>query len=416
MMGLYVFRLPDIGEGIAEAEITAWHVKPGDRISEDQPLVDVMTDKAVVDISSPVDGVVKAIYGDKGTKAPVGSVLVELEIEGHVEMTAIEPTKGQIQKPTDAAAQAVHQTIPDKVVANQRPHVPPTEANNAIANADPSASPSTRRRAMEWGIELENVIGTGPNGRILLEDLERFRGAQNKKAVRSRVDEVNIIGLRRRIAERMSESKRQIPHFSYVEELDLTELENLRAELNRDRGERPKLTLLPFFMCALAKLIPQYPDVNAHYNEEKGLLRRFSTIHVGIATQTKEGLMVPVVRHVEARGLWECAAELTRVTEAARLGTAKRDELSGSTITLTSLGALGGLAATPIINHPETAIIGPNKLREEPVIDGAFIARRKRLNLSSSFDHRIVDGYVAARFVQELKRLMEHPALLFLDT
>jgi 2-oxoisovalerate dehydrogenase E2 component (dihydrolipoyl transacylase) len=404
-MGQYLFRLPDIGEGIAEAEIVAWHIKAGDRVREDQPLLDVMTDKAVVDISSPVTGLVTALHGQKGEKAPVGSVLIELDVEG--EAADVPAPNGAakaqpVSKPVAASADAGHE-------------IPPPAPTAGPANPDPTASPSTRRRAMELGIALQDVLGTGPNGRILREDLERFQKGHIHKGVRAGVEDVAIVGRRRRIAERMVESKRQIPHFSYVEEFDLTELEGLRQELNRDRGERPKLTLLPFFMCALVRLVPEFPDVNAHYDEKEGRLRRFSAIHVGIATQTQEGLMVPVVRHVEARGLWDCAAELTRVTMAARDGTAKRDELSGSTITLTSLGALGGLAATPIINAPETTIIGPNKLREEAVVDGAFITRRKRMNLSSSFDHRIVDGHVAASFIQALKRLMEHPALLFLD-
>jgi 2-oxoisovalerate dehydrogenase E2 component (dihydrolipoyl transacylase) len=271
---------------------------------------------------------------------------------------------------------------------------------------------------MELGIALEDVKGTGSQGRILTEDLERYRLSMARTPALARqhgVDEMRITGLRRRIAEKMEESKRHIPHFSYVEEFDLTELERLRAELNDHRGDRPKLSLLPFFMRAVVKLVPAFPNINAHFDESAGILRRFQAVHIGIATQTDKGLMVPVVRHAEARDLWDCARELARIATAARDGGAKREDLSGSTITLTSLGPLGGVAATPIINYPEVAIIGPNKLVERPTIDGAFIARRMVMNLSTSFDHRFIDGYEAARFVQQLKRLMEHPALLFMD-
>ena len=395
-MGRYLFRLPDIGEGIAEAEIARWHVKVGDHVREDQPLLDVMTDKATVDMSSPVEGTVTALHGEVGGMAPVGTVLVELDVAGETDASA-----APFPPETGAAA----------------PAVPQTAAPAAPLNPSPTASPATRRRAMEWGIRLEDVEGTGPRGRILTEDLERHRaGAGDRPAPRTAVEEIKLTGLRRRIADKMAQSKRSIPHFTYVEELDLTELDALRADLNANRREgQPKLTLLPFFMRALARLLPDFPNINAHYDEAAGVLKRHAAIHIGIATQTPEGLMVPVVRHAEALDLWDCARELARVTGAARDGKAARDELSGSTITLTSLGPLGGIAATPIINHPEVAIIGPNKLIERPVVDGAFLARRKVMNLSSAFDHRIVDGYDAARFIQRLKRLMEHPALLFLD-
>ncbi|HKB95838.1 MAG TPA: dihydrolipoamide acetyltransferase family protein [Rhizomicrobium sp.] len=402
-MGQYFFRLPDIGEGVAEAEITAWHVKPGDQVREDQPLLDVMTDKATVDMTSPVDGVVVKLHGDVGAMAPVGSVLVELDVAG--EAVALPVGQGAAQ---NASA--------GEVKPEKKPGPPPPAAP---VNADPTASPASRRRAMEWGIELKDVLGTGPSGRILTEDLERYRAARDKPAKaapRHLVEEIPVIGMRRRIAERMAQSKRTIPHFSYVEEFDLTELESLRAELNASRREdQPKLTLLPFFMRALVKLVPEFPNINAHYDEEAGVLKRFAAVHIGIATQTEQGLMVPVVRHAESRDLWDLAREMGRVTGAARDGSAVRDQLSGSTITLTSLGPLGGIAATPIINHPEVAIIGPNKLMQRPVIEGAFIARRMLMNLSASFDHRIIDGYDAARFVHQLKRLLEHPALLFLD-
>ena len=396
-MGRYLFRLPDIGEGVAEAEITAWHVKPGDHIAEDGPLLDVMTDKATVDMTSPVEGTVTAIHGEVGSMAPVGAVLVEMDVAG--------------EAPADRRAEPKHD-VAQSAHATETPVAPP--AALAPVNPDPTASPATRRRAMEWGIKLEDVKGSGPHGRILVEDLERHRG-QPKAAPRTGVEEIKLVGMRRKIADRMAQSKRQIPHFSYVEEFDLTELEALRADLNANRrADQPKLTLLPFFMQALVRLLPDAPNLNAHYDEAEGVLRRYAAIHIGIATQTPNGLMVPVVRHAETRDLWDLAREMQRVTAAARDGNATREELSGSTITLTSLGPMGGIAATPIINHPEVAIIGPNKLVERPVVDGSFLARRKLMNLSSSFDHRIVDGYDAASFIQRLKRLMEHPALLFL--
>lgn len=400
-MGRYLFRLPDIGEGVAEAEITAWHVKPGDRIAEDGPLLDVMTDKATVDMTSPVEGTVTAIHGDVGSMAPVGAVLVELDVAGDAETKT--ETRQDVAQGTRAA---------------EIPLAPPVAA--APVNPDPTASPATRRRAREWGIRLEDVRGTGPRGRILVEDLERLRDragtAPRDVAPRDAVEEIKLVGMRRKIADRMAQSKRQIPHFAYVEEFDLTELEGLRAELNAGRKDgQPKLTLLPFFMQAMIRLLPEFPSINAHYDETAGVLKRHAAIHIGIATQTPNGLMVPVVRHAETRDLWDCARELARVTEAARNGSAAREELSGSTITLTSLGAMGGIAATPIINHPEVAIIGPNKLTERPVVEGAFLTRRKVMNLSSSFDHRIVDGYDAASFIQRLKRLMERPALIFID-
>ena len=402
-MGQYLFRLPDIGEGVAEAEITAWHVKPGDHIQEDAPLLDVMTDKATVDMTSPVEGTITALHGDVGSMAPVGSVLVEMEVAGEKSTAPAAKLAMSAEKPP------AEKEVARDARSGDVGHV------DQVVNPDPAASPATRRRAMEWGIKLEDVRGTGPRGRILTEDLERHRSAKSAPP-RGEIEEIKLIGMRRKIADRMAQSKRQIPHFSYVEEFDLTELEALRADLNAHRGDdRPKLTLLPFFMRALVRLLPDFPNINAHYDEAAGVLKRYAAIHIGIATQTPNGLMVPVVRHAETRDLWDCARELARVTAAARDGSAAREELSGSTITLTSLGPLGGIAATPIINHPEVAIIGPNKLTERPVIEGAFLARRKLMNLSSSFDHRIVDGYDAASFIQRLKRLMEHPGLIFID-
>ena len=395
-MGQYLFRLPDIGEGVAEAEIVAWHVKVGDHIKEDQPLLDVVTDKATVDMSSPVEGTVTALHGDVGAKAPVGSVLVEFDVASVAQAAAV----GEVRRDVAQNARA----------GEEKPAANPITAHN---DNPPTASPATRRQAMELGIKLEEVKGSGPRGRILPEDLERHRAGGSAK---NEVEEIKVIGVRRQIADRMSQAKRQIPHFSYVEEVDVTELENLRGDLNAHRKEdQPKLTMLAFLMRATVKLVPDFPNINAHYNDTDGVLKRYAAIHIGIATQTPNGLMVPVVRHAESRDLWDCARELSRVSQAARDGSVRRDELLGSTITLTSLGPLGGIAATPIIIYPEVAIIGPNMFVERPVVEGAFLTRRKIMNVSSSFDHRIVDGHDAARFIQHLKRLLEHPALIFLD-
>jgi 2-oxoisovalerate dehydrogenase E2 component (dihydrolipoyl transacylase) len=406
-MSCFLFRLPDIGEGIAEVEITGWQIAVGDRVEEDQPLVDVMTDKATIEMTSPVAGTVLAIHGDIGAKVAVGSTLVELEIEG-----------------ADESAVAATTAPAPTAIAPAAPKTPVHAAEQSVALHERAlASPATRRRAREHDIPLHRVMGTGPRGRITAEDLDAYLARAQQApassagpAKRDGINEIRIIGLRRKIAEKMQDAARRIPHFSYVEEFDMTELEALRRALNDERrADQPKLTLLPFFMRALVKLAREFPQVNARYDDEAGVLHCHEAVHIGIATQTDGGLMVPVVRHAEALDLWGCARELGRVTAAARAGTASRDELSGSTITLTSLGTLGGIAATPIINHPEVAIIGPNKLVERPVVMNGQMVIRTLMNLSSSFDHRIVDGYDAARFVQRLKRYSERPALLFLE-
>lgn len=422
-MKTFSFRLPDIGEGVAEAEITGWHVKPGDMVEEDQTLVDVMTDKATIDMTSPVSGKVLAIYGAPGDKVPVGSVLVELEIEGEADATAA-------AKPTDVAAEPAPETESDtfeRTVVEEGPAVDSGNGsrNDAQDGGSPEdafvilASPATRRRAEDLGINLADVDGTGPDGRITDADLDAYlKERMPMPALRERegVKDVRIIGLRRRIAEKMEISARRIPHFSYVEDCDMTALEGLRREINASRqGAQPKLTLLPFFMRALAQLLPEFPHINAHFDDQAGILHQHAAIHIGIATQTADGLIVPVVRHVEALDIWDCAREMSRVTNAAREGAASRAELSGSTITLTSLGALGGVVATPIINHPEVAIIGPNKLMGRPVVVNNHVTVRTMMNLSSSFDHRIVDGYDAAKFIQRFKRLLENPALIFIE-
>ncbi len=425
-MGLYHFRMPDVGEGVTEAEIVAWHVKPGDKVREDDNLADVMTDKATVEMTSPVDGVVTAIHGEIGAMLAVGGVLVELEVEGDGNVTSPLPPAGGAgggQSTTKPMAVPEHPSAPSEIAP--RPPAVERKRDKAIdipiGRKEAFAAPATRRRAFELGIPLQFVPGTGPGGRILPGDLDDFIAsggmarAPGGLAPRTGGEEIKIVGLRRRIAEKMQEAKRRIPHIAYIEEVDVTELEALRADMNAHRSEgQPKLTILPFLVRAMVRVLPDFPQVNARFDDDAGVLHVSEGVHVGIATQTPAGLMVPVLRHAEALDVWEIARELTRLSSAARDGTAKREELSGSTVTITSLGPLGGIATTPVINHPEVAIIGPNKIVEKPVVAGQFVSVRKVMNISSSFDHRIVDGYDAALFIQALKRHIEHPALIFM--
>jgi 2-oxoisovalerate dehydrogenase E2 component (dihydrolipoyl transacylase) len=423
-----VFKLPDVGEGTAEAEIVAWHVKVGDTINEDQNMVDVMTDKATVEMTAPVSGKVIALHGEPGTMAAVGSALVELEVEGAGNAKAnggAAPKTAEASKPV--APKVEGKPAPVKVEAKPTPvaheAIKPAFASRAEGDK-PLASPAVRQRAHDRGVELQFVSGSGPAGRISHEDLDNFIASGGKStrsggsgyAPREGVDEVKVIGLRRKIAESMQNAKRRIPHFAYVEEIDMTELESLRAHLNKTkRADQPKLNVLPFIMRALVKVLPHYPQINARFDDEAGVVHRHHAVHIGIATQTANGLIVPVVKHAEARDVWDSALEVARVSSAARENKAGKDDLSGSTITITSLGTLGGVATTPVINYPEVAIIGPNAIIERPVVrDGAIIIR-KIMNLSSSFDHRVVDGYDAAEFIQKIKALLEHPATLFME-
>ena len=414
-MALYTFKLPDIGEGIAECEIATWRVAVGDTVKEDQPLVDMLTDKAAVEIPSPVAGVVKELKGAAGDKVAVGSLLLVIETSG----------AGAAPVATPAAAKAAAPTVP--VAAKP---VAAAAAAPAVIYAEgekPTAAPSVRKKAREMGISLDTVPGTGRGGRITHEDLAQCAagGATAAPAAapiaargvkRTGVEQVKIIGMRRKIAEAMQRSKRNIPHFAYVEECDVTELEALRVHLNDNkRSDQPKLTLLPFLMRALVKVAPAFPQVNATYDHEQGVLTRYQALHVGIAAQTPQGLVVPVVKHAEALDIWGMAAEIKRLADAARAGKATRDELTGGSITISSLGPMGGIVSTPIINAPEVAIVGVNKLIERPVVRNGQITIRSMMNLSSSFDHRIVDGWDAASFIQKVKALLEHPATLFMD-
>jgi 2-oxoisovalerate dehydrogenase E2 component (dihydrolipoyl transacylase) len=431
-MGTYVIKMPDIGEGIAEVELVEWHVKPGDVVADEQVLADVMTDKANVEIPSHVAGKVLALTGKPGDTIAVGSEIIRLEVEGKgnvADGATVLPAAAPAQPVEPVRAQTA-KAVPIKEVPPPREIPPSTEKSDK-----PLASPAVRRRAKELGIDLHTMQGSGPDGRVTNEDLEardrkprsgsigaplRFNVAQGGRmaqgAERNDEEAVPVIGLRRKIAEKMQESKRRIPHFTYVEEVDVTALEALRAKLNaRWRSERGHLTLLPFLMRAIVRSVPDFPEVNARYDDEAGTLTRYGAVHIGIATQTPGGLMVPVVRHAEARDLWSCAAEVARLAEAARSSEAKREELTGSTLTITSLGPLGGIVTTPVINYPEVSIVGVNRVVERPVIRDGTVVPRLIMNLSSSFDHRIVDGLRAASFVQSLRGYLEDPATLFID-
>jgi 2-oxoisovalerate dehydrogenase E2 component (dihydrolipoyl transacylase) len=418
-MGTYVFKLPDIGEGIAEAEIVAWHVGVGETIREDQPLVDVMTDKATVELGSPVSGKVVSLKGESGRMAAVGDELVVIETGDGESETA--PAKAAAPAPAKIAAAPVSEKPSAPAPVAARPAAPAIVPAAPPSGRKPTAVPAVRTRAAALGIDLATMKGTGPDGRILHEDLDAVllrRQPQPPGPLalpREDVEEVRVTGLRRQIAETMLESKRRIPHFSYVDEVDVTALEDARRELNERFADRPKLTVLPFLICALVRTLPGHAGINAHFDDKEAVIRRYSAIHVGVATQTPRGLVVPVLRHAESRDLWEIAAEIRRLSDTARAGKATREELTGSTVTVSSLGALGGIAATPIIKPPEVAVVAVNRIVERPVVRDGAIVVRKMMNLSSSFDHRVVDGFDAASFIQDLKAYLESPALLFVE-
>ena len=406
-MSAHVIKVPDLGEGIAEVELVAWRVQPGDSVAEDELLADVMTDKATVEIPSPVAGRVLALGGEVGQMLAVGAELIRIELQGTGDPVA----------------------APAASVAPAPPASPPVVAQPAAPSELPHnrsiASPALRARAWELGVDLKDVPASGTAGRIMQADLDAHvaSGAALRAPTGARdaprpaaTHALKIVGLRRRIAQKMQEAKRRIPHFTYVEEVDVDELEALRARLNVKWGaQRGHLTLLPFLIRAIVLAVREFPQINAHFDDAAGVLTRHDAVHVGIATQTDAGLMVPVLRDAQAHGLWSTAAEVARLAIAARSGKAVRNELSGSTITVTSLGRLGGIMSTPVINPPEVAIVGVNRIALRAVIrDGAVVARRL-MNLSSSFDHRVVDGALAAAFVQCLRDHLEHPAMLFID-
>ncbi|WP_426220863.1 dihydrolipoamide acetyltransferase family protein [Pseudomonas sp. DWRC2-2] len=419
-MGTHVIKMPDIGEGIAEVELSVWHVKVGDMVVEDQVLADVMTDKAMVDIPSPVHGKVISLGGEPGEVMAVGSILISIEVEG-----AGNAKEAPAVKEAPKAAPVV-EAKPAPVAVERKP-APVIAAQAPVAReADerPLASPAVRKHALDAGIQLRLVQGSGPAGRILHEDLEAYllqgqtqnKTAANPYAERHTEEQIPVIGMRRKIAQRMQDATRRAAHFSYVEEIDVTALDELRVHLNEKHGAtRGKLTLLPFIVRAMVVALRDFPQINARYDDEAQVITRLGAVHVGVATQSDVGLMVPVVRHAEARSLWGNAEEIARLATAARNGKASRDELSGSTITLTSLGALGGIVSTPVLNLPEVAIVGVNRIVERPMVIKGQIVVRKMMNLSSSFDHRVIDGMDAAQFIQAIRGLLEQPASLFLE-
>ncbi|KZX87200.1 branched-chain alpha-keto acid dehydrogenase subunit E2 [Erythrobacter sp. HI0037] len=437
-MAKFTFNMPDIGEGIAEAEIVQWHKQVGDTVNEDEEFVDMMTDKATVPMESPVTGKILEIAGGEGDMVSIGSMLVVIEVEGEVpddvaeESQAAaeaapapapapkaEPVEERIEVETSDASDADDALAADPDPA---PQPEPRPAPEPSAQAKVLATPAVRKRAKELGVDLAQVK-PAEDGRIRHGDLDQFlsyNGGYGAAAKPRADEEKKVIGMRRRIAENMAASKRNIPHFSYVEEVDVTDLEVLRAQLNSNRGEKPKLTILPLLITAICKTLPDFPMINARYDDEAGIVTRHGSVNMGMAAQTDAGLMVPVIRNAQAQNLWQLANEIARLAEAARTGTAKSEEMQGGTLTVTSLGPLGGVATTPVINRPEVAIIGPNRIIERPMyVTGADgverIEKRKLMNISISCDHRVVDGWDAASFVQALKRLLETPALILVD-
>jgi 2-oxoisovalerate dehydrogenase E2 component (dihydrolipoyl transacylase) len=409
-----IFKLPDLGEGVVEAEIVTWHVQPGERVHVDQPLVEVMTDKATVTIPSGIDGRIVSTHGNIGETVSVGSELVSFDVSPSIPAPAGEENGASTRPRTVVVAQA----------APEEPITVPMMPRAAVAAAEPAplASPAVRRRAREMHVDLGNVAGSGPSGRITHGDIDVFLRTEfaptptgPRRTPGSHTTEVHLAGLRRRIAEKMVVSSSEIPHFTYIEEVDITELESLRGHLNANRTDgQPKLTYLPFIMLAVTKALVRFPQLNAHYEDKREVITRYEAVHLGIATQTDRGLCVPVIRHAEAMDLWQAAREMRRITEAARNQSISRNDLSGSTFTVTSLGSMGGLAATPIINHPEVAILGINKAIDRPVVHKGQIAIRRMVNLSGSFDHRVVDGADGAIFIQCIKDYLEHPATIFI--
>ena len=426
-MGTYAFKLPDIGEGVVEGEVVEWMVSVGDAVKEDDPILSVMTDKATVEIPSPVDGKVTKIIGEPGDILPVGEVCIEFEVDGAGNASVPDDEVETKPEPVVEPAPAEVAPKPEPIVEKPVEPVVDTTPVARAAGTKALASPAVRQRAREANIDLQIVAGSGPGGRISHADLDRHiaggaSGASSFAPIGATVktkltgtEDVKVIGLRRKIADSMMSSYSTIAHFSYFEEVDITALEELRQHLNATRPEgAPKLTYLPFIMQALVKALRESPECNALYDDEANVVTRHQAIHLGIATQTDRGLYVPVVKHVEAMDIWQSASEMVRVTSATRDGKASADELSGSTFTITSLGRLGGLGATPIINKPEVGILGVHNAKERAVVRNGQIVVRRMMNLSSSWDHRVVDGHDGATLVQKLKTLLENPATIFM--
>ncbi len=411
-MSEYVFKLPDLGEGTVESEIGEWFVKVGDSVREEDVVGTMMTDKAAVEVSSPVSGKVVKLAGEPGDIVAVGAPLIVFDTDGADDD---EPAGTEAPAESDVAGEPRAAAAPPVESEPEEQRTAASDSQRVIT------SPAIRRRAKEAGVDLTEVSGSGPGGRILRKDFDLFlkaRAAGTSYAAAAtpskRVEEIKIIGVRRMIAERMAAAKREIPHFAYVEEIDITELEALRRHLNEKKGEPERLTLLPFLGLALVRALKEYPQCNVTHDKARNLLLRHDAVHIGIATQTRDGLKVPVVRHAESMSLDALGAEIRRMSEAARNGTASKSDLGGSTITITSLGKLGGIVSTPVINSPEVAIIGVNRAVERPVVFNGQVAVRTMMNLSSSFDHRFVDGYDAAAMIQRIREMLEHPATLFL--
>jgi len=438
--GNHLINVPDIGEGIAEVEVVEWPVSIGDDVKEDDVICVVMTDKATVEIPSPVDGQIVWLALEPGETIAVGAELIGINTTGSP--IPVQDTPQTLDKKAEVTEKPVEQEVkvsdksapakeaetpeivpeiktnPAKKATFSRPGIPRREGDKPIA------SPAVRKRARVAGIDLAYVQGTGNANRISHEDLDSYiseqshanSGGSSDNSMNTRVDEIKVIGLRRKIATVMQDTMQRIPHFTYVEEVDVTELESLRAKLNKERTEsQEKLTVLPFIMRAIVKAIKIYPEMSSRFDDQNNIVHQYGAAHIGMATQTDNGLVVPVLKHSEAMDIWQSAAEIKRLASAARDGSASRDELTGSTITITSLGPMGGVVSTPVINSPEVAIVGINKIAKRPLWqDGAFIPR-DMMNLSSSFDHRIIDGWEATLFIQEIKKLLESPAMLFME-
>jgi len=419
-MGLHSIQMPDVGEGITEAEIVEWHAKVGDVVREDDVLAEVMTDKATVEIPSPVDGTVAAVVGEIGDMTPVGTVIIKLEVEGEgnesqIAVQTVEPeAKAEVSKPVEKV----------KPASKRKATVAPRPTDGSIKaglprelGEKPIASPAVRQRAADAGIQLTYVHGAGPAGRITHDDLDDFIAGQSNAVDAFTTiedtpsEEVKVVGLRRKIGDRMQDAKRRIPHITYVDEVDVTDVEALREHLNTNKQvDQPKLTILPFIMQAMAIAVKEFPKLNSHYDDNGGVLHQYENVHIGMAAQTSGGLMVPVIKRAETRDVWGLATEAKRLAAAAKGGSITREELTGSTITLSSLGRMGGVVSTPVINSPEVAIVAVNKVVVRPVYQGDTFVPRKMMNLSSSFDHRIVDGWDAAEFVQRVRELLEDPS------